>query len=148
MLDEDSLFDDLTPICKGMGLTLVDCRLQQSKSGSACQVIIFKKEGVSTADCALCYRTLMPRLEIVLNTQDVSLEVSSPGTDRKIRLPREYTLFIGRGMTVLRRDASDESGILVEADEESISLSTKKGTVRILLSDITKAKLDYTQEVR
>jgi len=147
MLDEDGLFDDLTPICKGMGLTLVDCRLQQSKTGSSCQLIVFKKEGVSTGDCALAYRTLMPRLEILLNTQDISLEVSSPGTDRKIRLPREYPLFIGRGLTVLKRDSSSESGILESIDDESITITNKKGNVRILLLDITKAKLDYTQEV-
>ena len=50
----------------------MDCRLQQTKSGSACQIILFKKDGVSTADCALTYRTVMPRLEILLKTQDIS----------------------------------------------------------------------------
>lgn len=147
MLDEDGLFEDVAPICAGMGLTLVDCRLQLSRGAATCQLVVFKKEGVSTADCALAHRTIRPRLEVLLDTQDVSLEVGSPGTDRKIRLPREYALFLGRGLAVTGRDGQVRAGILAAFDGDAVTVKTRQGDAKIALADIAKAKLDYTQEV-
>lgn len=148
MIDEDSLYQELIPLCAGLGLSLVDCRFQQIKAGYTCQIILYKDSGVSTEDCARIYRVLQPRLEILTNSQDIHLEVSSPGTDRKIRLPREYALFMGKGFAVVLRNGQERGGVLVARDDESISLQSKGGVVRIPLSDIAKSKLDYTQEVR
>jgi ribosome maturation factor RimP len=148
MIDEDSLYQELTPLCGGLGLSLVDCRFQQIKAGYTCQIILYKDGGVGTDDCAKVYRIIQPRLEILANSQDIHLEVSSPGTDRKIRLPREYAVFMGKGFTVVLRNGHTVSGVLDAHDESSISLRTKGEAVRISLSDIAKSKLDYTQEVR
>jgi ribosome maturation factor RimP len=148
MIDEDSLYQELTPLCAGLGLILVDCRFQQIKAGYTCQVILYKNAGVSTEDCARVYRLLQPRLEILTNSQDIHLEVGSPGTDRKIRLPREYQIFMGKGFQVVLRNGQTRSGVLTASDDESITLRTKEGIQSISLSDIAKSKLDYTQEVR
>ena len=148
MLDEDSVFEDISPIISGMGLTLVDCRLQQSKFGHACHIVLFREGGVGTQECAQVYRTIMPRLEILLSSQDIHLEVGSPGTDRKIRLAREYPIFLGRGVTIIERNGTTVGGVLASSDEEYLTLNTKEGTLKVPLADIVKAKLDYTQEVR
>lgn len=147
MIDEDSLYDELTPICSGLGLSLVDCRFSQIKTGFNCIIILWKETGVSTEDCARIYRTIQPRLEILTNSQDIHLEVSSPGTDRKIRLPREYGIFMKKGFTVVMRNGQTHGGILSVYDDQSITLQTKGGVQRLPLSDIAKSKLDYTQEV-
>ena len=148
MIDEDSLYQELTPLCGSLGLTLLDCRFQQIKAGYTCQIILYKANGVGTDDCARVYRLLQPRLEVLTNSQDVHLEVSSPGTDRKIRLPREYQVFLGKGLVAVLRNGQARAGLLMAADDESISLQTPQGVQRIPLSDIAKSKLDYTQEVK
>ena len=147
MIDEDSLYNELLPICTGLGLALVDCRFNQIKTGFSCIIILWKANGVSTEDCAKIYRTIQPRLEILTNSQDIHLEVSSPGTDRKIRLPREYGIFIKKGFTVIMRNGQTHGGILLGYDDQSIDLQTKAGVVKLPLFDIVKSKLDYTQEV-
>jgi ribosome maturation factor RimP len=148
MIDEDKLYDELKPICEGMGLSLVDCRFQQTKTSYACQLIIWTPAGVSTAECAKLFRIVQPRLEILTNSQDINLEVSSPGTDRKIRLPREYQIFMGKGFTAVMRDGQTHGGVLESADSQYIVLKTPKGVQKLPLADIAKSKLDYTQEVR
>ncbi len=148
MIDEDSLYHELTPLCAGLGLTLVDCRFQQIKTGFTCQIILYKASGLATDDCARVYRTMQPRLEILTNSQDIHLEVSSPGTDRKIRLPREYPIFMGKGLLVVLRNGQTLAGILGACDDASVTLQTTQGVKTISLSDIAKSKLDFTQEVK
>ena len=108
-------------------------------------LIIYKNDGVSLDDCSLVYRTVIPKMEILYDTRDIHLEVSSPGISRSIKTLKELALYIGRGLSLLV-DGNWIGGIL-KAVGDRIILVTEKGEVELDPREIQKAKLDYTQEV-
>jgi len=146
MMTEDELYTDLGALVVSMGMTLVDCRLQQTRFGYVVQLIVQKKGGIGTNDCAQVHRLVFPRLELLAESRDIHLEVSSPGLDRKIRLPREYPMFLGRGIRIVLKTGHEKSGILLAADDHSCTLDVQGTPLVVDFESIGKAKLDYTQE--
>ncbi|MFN9115876.1 MAG: ribosome maturation factor, partial [Bacteroidota bacterium] len=54
-------------------------------------------------------------------------EVSSPGLDEPLRLPRQYKKNIGRAVEVVMQDGRKICGKLLAADENSINVEEVKG---------------------
>lgn len=88
----------------------------------------------------------------LLETEDLiagrySLNVSSPGLDRPLSLPRQYKKNIGRGLRVhyAKEDGSGNTeveGDLIAADEEGIEVTASESDIRrIQYDDIIWAKL-------
>lgn len=79
-----------------------------------------------------------------------TLEVSSPGLERKLRLPAHYSKSVGRVVTVKTRSEVDGSrrhdGLLVEADEHGATLEIDGAMRRLDFTDITSAKTVYVWE--
>ena len=75
------------------------------------------------------------------------LNVSSPGLDRPLRLPRQYTKNVGRGLRVHYRKvdgsgATEAEGKLTSANDETIEVSVDENDVRrIPLENIVWAKV-------
>lgn len=128
-----------------MGYGVSDYSVRKVRKNVHVHVVIYKPEGVSINDCAEVYRTLLPKLEIIQDTRDIHLEVSSPGISRTIKNLRELGLYQGRGVSILV-NGSWIGGIL-DTVAPQITLTTSKGCVSCTADEIQKAKLDYTQEV-
>lgn len=146
-MTEDQLFDDIKPLVEAEGCILVDARLAVTRQGPQVQVVLAKAGGLGTNDCARVHRLIRPRLEIQLASQDISLEVSSPGLSRVIRLEREYALFLGRGLSVYLKDGRSLGGIIQEVEAGALVLRSPRQEYKIMFNEIQKAKLDETQEV-
>lgn len=58
---------------------------------------------------------------------DFSLELSSPGLDEPLKLPRQYRKNIGRFVEVTLNDGSKLEGKLLELDEQRIVVEEEKG---------------------
>lgn len=58
--------------------------------------------------------------------EDYTLEVSSPGLSRPLRLPRQFKKNVGREVTVTRTDSSKITGILEDANDEEFSIKYLK----------------------
>ncbi|WP_455382413.1 ribosome assembly cofactor RimP [Salinispira pacifica] len=145
---EEDLLGALEPVVQGLDYQVVDVRYSYVKGTLHVNLVIFRPEGVSVQGCADVSRTVLPRLEIIFDSKDIYLEVASPGIDRKIRLLREYAIFRGRGVSVLKKDGSTVKGIIEQTDEESVAVRTDAGLSRISYEEIQKSKLDDTQEAR
>ena len=77
-----------------------------------------------------------------------SLEVSSPGLDRRLRKPAHFTAALGREVAVKlaapRGGRSNFRGVLVATDEDSVTLDLGDGSATLLLlPDIAKAHVVY-----
>ena len=86
----------------------------------------------------------------LLETEDVidgryTLNVSSPGLERPLVLPRQYKKHSGRPLKVKYKTAEGQSvkkGTLSDSNEEYIELELPGGSVdRILISDIIESKI-------
>lgn len=85
--------------------------------------------------------------------QKYTLEVSSPGADRPLQLPRQYTKHIGRKLEVKTNEGEDYEGRMISATETEITLQykvrrkegkrkvTEEVETTIPFTDIKKAKV-------
>ena len=113
------------------GLHLVDVELKGGNSNQLLRIFIDKAGGVSHADCAL----VSEQLSAMLDVEDIFpgryvLEVSSPGLDRKLTRPSDFTYFVGRRARVVLKEAMGDQKVL-----EGRLVGFADGRVRIDLGD-------------
>ena len=76
-----------------------------------------------------------------------SLEVSSPGLNRRLRKPAHFAAALGREVAVKlaapRDGRSNFRGVLVAADEDSVTLDLGDGSATLPIPDIAKAHVVY-----
>lgn len=58
---------------------------------------------------------------------DFSMEVSSPGLDEPLKLPRQYVKNIGRPVEVLLKDGIKKEGKLIGATDTEVVIEEEKG---------------------
>lgn len=137
-------YKECAPLVEGMGFRLVDLKIARSSKGVKISVVIAARDpadDVSVDGCAKVHHALLARLEALLGTDDVSMELSSPGIDRNIKNAAEFALFKGRSVRVWSREKGDwESGKIVGADTSCVTLEGEGGSVSVPYTDIAKAK--------
>ncbi len=85
------------PVIEGLGMMLVDVEFRREGRGWVLRVYLDRPEGISVADC----QEISQQLSDLLDVEDLidhpySLEVSSPGLDRVLKTPQDFTRFAGR----------------------------------------------------
>ncbi len=129
------------------GLLLIDVELKGGRANSLLRIYIDKPEGISHANCAL----VSEQVSAILDVEDpfpgrYTLEVSSPGLDRKLVKPSDFTHFIGRRARVVLREPVDEQkvfeGRLAGFEAGRVRLDLGEGGLKELdLANISKARL-------
>ncbi len=146
-VDLDKITEMAQRVVASEGLTLVDVELKGGGGTRLLRVYIDKPEGISHADCAL----VSEQLSALLDVEDpfpgsYTLEVSSPGLDRKLAKASDYTHFVGRKARVVVRDPVDGQKVLegrlagFEAGHVRLDLG-EAGLKELELSNIQKARL-------
>lgn len=90
-------------------------------------VIIDSDQGVTIKECTSVSRKLNKYLEETVYAEgNYSLEVTSPGADKPIKVNRQYNKSIGRSFKVLLESGRELEGQLKAVDEEGILLYYEK----------------------
>jgi ribosome maturation factor RimP len=125
-----------------LGYELVD--LELANRGRQMRIFIDKADGVDVEDCATVSNHLT-RLLVVEGVDYDRLEVSSPGLDRPLKRPQDFTRFVGERVQVKVRLPLNGRrrfvGILQNVGEVGIELDVDRELVSIAFSDIDKARL-------
>src|SRR5579864_97573 len=88
------------------GVELVEAELRGGGKARTLKVAIDKPQGVTHEDCANVSR----ELSVILDVEDAvgggpyTLEVSSPGLDRKLLKPEDYARFAGSRVKLMTRE--------------------------------------------
>ncbi len=148
--DIDSrIIDDLEPVLKTMGISLVEANAAVVKQVYNIRLVIFSNEGISLQVCEDVHKIVRPRLDLLVESRDMSLEITSPGIDRRIKSSREYAIFKGKFAKILLEDSHDWiSGRIMESDGVTLVLEVENSKVSYPLDSVRKGKLDYTMEAR
>jgi ribosome maturation factor RimP len=138
MVDLETIRGIAERVATSEALHLVDVELKGGNSNQLLRVFIDKPGGVSHADCAL----VSEQLSAMLDVEDIFpgryvLEVSSPGLDRKLTRPSDYTYFVGRRARVVLKEAADEQRVL-----EGRLAGFENGRVRLDLGERGVQDLD------
>ena len=142
-----AMVDVVETTLAGMGFELVDARA----SGGGRQLAIFidrpagYESGITVDDCAEVSRQLS-RVFAVEGIDYDRLEVSSPGPDRPLRKPADFTRFAGNRVDVRMRtpDASGRkrfTGLLRGAHEGVATVEVDGREVALNVDDIDRARL-------
>jgi ribosome maturation factor RimP len=77
------------------------------------------------------------------------LEVSSPGLERKLRLPSHYRKSVGREVVVKAARSDDKAtyrGTLTDADDKRFTVAADQGLVTVAYEDVVSAKTVFRWE--
>ena len=103
--------------------------------------------GVSHYDCQLYSDELSFRLDEKNLLPGYSLEISSPGLDRKLRNADEFIRFIGAPAKVVYDENGERrvlKGVIKDAGESAVNMSDEKSiVVQVEYKNIINANLDY-----
>jgi ribosome maturation factor RimP len=132
------------------GLEVVEVEVKGGGNQRFVRISIDKPEGVTHGDCEL----ISQQVGTILDVEDVvpgghyTLEVSSPGVERKLLKPQDYQRFQGRKAKITLRDAVEGrrnwEGILAGFENGDVALETQPGTtLRFPLSQVQKAHLKF-----
>jgi ribosome maturation factor RimP len=128
--DTDRLVRLLEPVVHALNMDLEGVRVSAAGRRRVLRVIVDADGGVTLDDIALASRELSSRLDAAAAMGDLpyTLEVSSPGVDRPLTLPRHWRRAIGRLVVVpLKADADDHGGNGVRSAEGRIVASSDMG---------------------
>lgn len=108
------------------GFFLVEVKL---RPGNKIQVLVDADQGVMLQNCVDLNRSLYKDITDagLFPPGEFELEVSSPGLDEPLKLPRQYKKNIGRQVEVLLKDGRKITGTLQAADEAGIQVQEVKG---------------------
>ena len=113
-------------------------------SGNAISVSIDSDAGVTIDDCIATSRHIEQNLD--RETDDFSLEVSSPGLTQPFKILRQYKKNIGQKIEVVAVTGEKKEGILISADEQGFQLEiASKEKVNGTKAMVMKT-IDYTFE--
>jgi ribosome maturation factor RimP len=107
------------------------------------RVYIDADGGVDIERCTRVAQAMRPVLDAP-GLEDISLEVSSPGAERRLHGAHDYLRYIGRRVNVRFRSGDSETvieGPLVEVAEASLSVEARGGLrVEVPLHDVIEAR--------
>ena len=93
-------------VAQSLALEVVEVDLRGGGKGRTLRIVIDKHEGVTHEDCA----SLSREVSTILDVEDAipggayTLEVSSPGLDRKLQKPADFERFTGSLVKLMTRE--------------------------------------------
>ncbi len=144
----DRLNGLLAPCVEAMGYELADLELKRENRGQVLRLFIDQESGIALDDC----ERVSGQVSALLDVEDpiqghYSLEVSSPGLDRKLAKPEHFDRFAGRRVRIRMHSGQNGSrnfsGTLRGRRGASVFVDQKDGCgeIELRLDDIKVARL-------
>jgi len=138
-------------VASSEGIEIVDVQMLGGGGTRLLRIFIDKPEGVSHADCELISHqvgTILDVEDVIPGSGGYTLEVSSPGVERKLSKPREFERFVGQKVKIgLRQPVENQRhwvGTLTGFAEGIITLEAAPGrVVQFPLEQVEKANLKF-----
>jgi ribosome maturation factor RimP len=141
----------IEPVITGAGYDLEDLSLSRAGRRHLLRVLVDADGGIGLDDIAVVSREISRALDVADEAEgevlagEYQLEVSSPGVDRPLTLPRHWRRNVGRLVTVNgltgRVTAADDQGIVLD-DREIAHADLGPGKVQIEFKRMDEAHFD------
>jgi ribosome maturation factor RimP len=132
------------------GIEVVDVELLGGGRARLLRIYIDKPAGVSHADCEFVSHQVSAILDIeeTVPGEGYTLEVSSPGVERKLSKPADFERFVGQKAKVVLREPLENQrrweGTLAGFSEGLVTLEPAEGKfIRFPLAQVEKANLKF-----
>jgi ribosome maturation factor RimP len=133
----------IEPALAGGGFDVEDVAVRAAGSRQLVQVVVDRDGGITLDDVAEATRAISAALD---EHDPIAgayvLEVTSPGVDRPLTLPRHWRRNVGRIVDVRTRDGGHVLGRVQSADDEAAEVLVQQDEqVRVAYADVVKAKV-------
>jgi ribosome maturation factor RimP len=136
-------------VARGTPIEIVEVQLRGAGKARLIRVYIDKPGGVTHGDCELVSERLGKLLddEEAIPGDSYTLEVSSPGVDRRLVKPRDFERVVGQKVKlVFRQPFAGQvraEGRLKEIADGVLAIETPDGELRVPLDQVQKANLKF-----
>ena len=144
----DRLAQELTAPMQALGLDLEGVEVSVAGRRRVLRVAVDQDGGVTMDDIAEATREVSRVLDDgdLMGAQPYTLEVSSPGVDRPLTLPRHWRRNAGRLVKVALADPGTDAGgsvtgRIVSADDTGAVLDVEGSEQRVSYADVARAKV-------
>jgi len=132
------------------GIEIVDVEFLGSGRGRVVRIFIDRPQGVSHSDCEFISQQVGTILDVedVIPGDSYTLEVSSPGLERKLSKPKDFERFVGHKARITLREPVENQrhweGKLAGFSEGVVALEPGAGKViHFPLAQVQKANLKF-----
>src|SRR5580704_3678805 len=132
------------------GIEIVDVQLLGAGRGRVLRIFIDRPQGVSHADCEFISHQVGTILDVedVIPGDSYTLEVSSPGLERKLSKAKDFERFVGQKAKVVLREPVENQrrweGKLAGISQGIVALEPAAGRViHFPLDQVQKANLKF-----
>jgi ribosome maturation factor RimP len=153
VIDKEAVVAKITEIAQRVGdpegIEIVDLQLLGAGRGRILRIFIDRPQGVTHADCEF----ISQQVGTILDVEDVlpdsyTLEVSSPGLERKLNKAKDFERFVGQKAKVVLREPVENQrsweGKLAGFSEGIVALEPSAGKViHFPLTQVEKANLKF-----
>jgi ribosome maturation factor RimP len=139
----DRLAEELSAPVGALGLDLEAVDLSSAGKRRVLRVAVDKDGGVTMDDIAEATRAVSTTLDSrdLMGDRTYTLEVSSPGVDRPLTLPRHWRRNTGRLVKVSLHDGEPVTGRITTSDETAAVLDVEGAEERVPFDQVSKAKI-------
>ena len=143
---KDDIIKIINKAAEHSGYSIYESSVYLSGANTKITVRIDAEKTVSHNDCELYSRELSLLLDESGILPDYSLEISSPGINRRIRNIDEFIKYKNAPVKVIyafNEEHRVAKGVLSEINENSIEITEEKNKILVSHKDIINANLDY-----
>lgn len=121
---------------------LYDIALVRENEVLILRISIMASKGSTTLElCTKVSEIISPFLDVKDFIKDAyHLEVSSPGLERVLKIPRHFMLSVGTKVLVRTLDKNELEATILGADEEGVEFELEQSRVRIPYGELKKVK--------
>jgi ribosome maturation factor RimP len=145
----------IRPVIEGSGLELVDVAFRRESGRRVLRVVVDREGGVDVDTIAELAEKVSRRLDVEgFAPGPYALEVSSPGIERSLKLPRDFSRRVGDNVKVKTttpiEGRTNITGELVSADDDGITVAAAGRELRVRYADIASARtvVDWDAELK
>ena len=141
---KEALLEVLTQPLTDTGLDVEEVEISNAGRRRLIRVLVDKDGGVTLDDIAGAATVVGRVLDDtdVLGESPYTLEVTSPGVDRPLTLPRHWRRNVDRLVSVRPTEGGAFTGRVVEAGADSATLDVKGRRRKVAYTDVAKAKVE------
>lgn len=139
----EQLVEELTSPLLAQGFDLEAVEVTPAGRRRLLRIAVDKDGGVTMDEVAEVTKQVSVLLDgsDVMGEQPYTLEVTSPGVDRPLTLPRHWRRNEGRLVKVSCRDGATLEGRILTGGEESAELGTDDGRRTVSYADVATARI-------
>ncbi|MBQ7751752.1 MAG: ribosome maturation factor RimP [Clostridia bacterium] len=141
-------FETGDAVAEKMGVTVIDAELKKEAGKQYLRIFIDKDGGVGIDDCeafSKAFETEFDKLDPIKT--EYTLEVSSPGLERKLKTKREFDYFKGREVDVklfAEKDGLKEfCGTLLDFDGKTAKIEYLGEVISVNIKEAAYIKLHF-----